>query len=513
MSNNNTALKSTFTPFRSGCGICKGSTDYYNVKYGGGDYSKNGLIPEVNGKNFYQAKNFQLQLDNKFVKDNLGVDYATSFGGKKPSVKKPIVKKLSGVKKPIVKKPSGVKKTSIKKPIVKNTSNKKPSILNKIKGLFKGGEAPFNLDFIKNTPFEDTLSGGKKTKTTKAKTTKVKTTKVKTTKAKTTKAKTTKKTMKGGQESSGATPMNQRFYDLNSKLDNYPQNSGDGVMSAYGPIKVGDVGTGMLAPYTASSCPSANHNTTMKTGGKKNVSKLSKVKKNMKGGQESSSATPMDQRFYVPTSKLGNYPQNSGDGVMSAYGPIKVGDIGTGMLAPYTASSCPSANHNTTMKTGGKKNLNNKIGGKGGPIPSISDKPVTTVQKLITGSLKSFTGFLGQLDKSYDKSIDNIKSIKIGNQRLIRGGNKKKKSTIKKIKKGGSNGSDFALTLNSRGPCNAPDDYWGVPGEKWFRQFNKTGEYIPNSQLQYAATPTLAGSNPSGVVTGYDEQDLNYIQM
>ena len=497
MSNNNTALKSTFTPFRSGCGICKGSTDYYNVKYGGGNYSKDGLIPEVNGKNFYQTKNFQLPLDNKFVKDNLGVDYATSFGGKKPSVKK-----LSGVKKPSVKKPSVKKPSDVKKPSgVKKTTPKKLSILNKIKGLFKGGEAPFSLDSIKSTPFEDALSGGKKTKTTKPKTTK----------PKTTKPKTTKKTMKGGQESSGATPMDQRFYDPNSKLDNYPKNSGDGVMSAYGPIKVGDVGTGMLAPYTSSSCPSANHNTTMKTGGKKTSKKT--TKKTMKGGQETSGATPMDQRFYDPASKLGNYPQNSGNGVMSAYGPIKVGDVGTGMLAPYTSSSCPSANHNTTMKTGGKKDSNNKIGGKGGPIPNISAKPVTTVQNLITGSLKSFTGFLGKLDKSYDKSIDNIRSIKIGNQRLIRGGNKKKKSTTKKTKKGGSNGSDFALTLNSRGPCNAPDDYWGVPGEKWFRQFNKTGEYIPNSQLQYAATPTLAGTNPSGVVTGYDEQDLNYIQM
>jgi len=129
-----------------------------------------------------------------------------------------------------------------------------------------------------------------------------------------------------------------------------------------------------------------------------------------------------------------------------------------------------------------------------------------------------------------------MKSIKIGNQRLIQGGAKDKKSSktdkkekkiIKKpmtkkqmtkkqmtkkmsMKKGGSIGSDFASTLNSRGPVNSPDDYWGVPGEEWFRQFNKTGDYIPNSKLPYAATPLLAGTNESGVVSGYDESTLAY---
>jgi hypothetical protein len=51
---------------------------------------------------------------------------------------------------------------------------------------------------------------------------------------------------------------------------------------------------------------------------------------------------------------------------------------------------------------------------------------------------------------------------------------------------------------------------WGIDGEKWFRQFNKTGDYIPNSQLKYAATPLLAGKGDSNVVVGYDEPDLNY---
>jgi len=76
----------------------------------------------------------------------------------------------------------------------------------------------------------------------------------------------------------------------------------------------------------------------------------------------------------------------------------------------------------------------------------------------------------------------------------------------------GGNGSDFATTLSSRGPVNAPDDMWGVDGETFFRQFNKTGQYIPNSQLAAAATPQLVGQNPT-CVSGYDAMDLNYPNM
>jgi hypothetical protein len=236
---------------------------------------------------------------------------------------------------------------------------------------------------------------------------------------------------------------------------------------------------------------------------------------------ESSGATSLPMRFYNPETPLDNYPELAGNGSMSAYGPIESGDIGTGMLAPYTASTCQTANPSSGMKTGGsKKNKKSLIGG--GLIPKISASPVTTVQNGINGAIDKFSSFMAKLDANYLKSVEYVKSIKIGNQRLIQGGakDKKKPKTVKKekkkvskkmsIKKGGSNCSDFALTLNSRGPVNAPDDYWGVSGEEWFRQFNKTGDYIPNSQLPYAATPLLAGSNESGVVSGYDESTLAY---
>ena len=106
---------------------------------------------------------------------------------------------------------------------------------------------------------------------------------------------------------------------------------------------------------------------------------------------------------------------------------------------------------------------------------------------------------LNDITKAYNKSIKTTENIKIGNQRLIKGGKKdspkkkpkkdaskkkpKKEASKKKPKKDaskkkplkkhkGGDGSDFALTLSSRGPSNAPDDFWGVDGETWFRQFS-----------------------------------------
>ncbi len=80
----------------------------------------------------------------------------------------------------------------------------------------------------------------------------------------------------------------------------------------------------------------------------------------------------------------------------------------------------------------------------------------------------------------------------------------KKKTTKRKSMRGGD-GSDFALTLNSRGPANYPDNGW-FNGKQLFHTFTKTGEYIPNSRLPYAAAPisTLSNPNPNNIITGYD---------
>ena len=314
-----------FAPFQSGCSMCKPSSDYYqiNSQVGSGNYSNDGLIPASNGKNLYSAKNYEMNLDQKFIKNNLGIDYATSFGGAKPKSKKSLKggeygifnfketrdeSLLSGGKKP--KKSTSVKgKKSLKGGDPLADLNKLLSMTKKSDEIMSGGEYG-SVNFNNKTHDESLLSGGKKPKkTNKGK---------KSLKGgdpfadlgkllsmtqksyeimsggKKPKGKKPILKMKGGMESSGATPMDQRFFNVGSKMPSYSELSGNKIQSAYGPIVSGNVGTGMLAPYNSSTSSSANHNTMLKTGG----SKGKKPIKKMKGGMESSGATPMDQRFF-----------------------------------------------------------------------------------------------------------------------------------------------------------------------------------------------------------------------
>jgi hypothetical protein len=66
---------------------------------------------------------------------------------------------------------------------------------------------------------------------------------------------------------------------------------------------------------------------------------------------------------------------------------------------------------------------------------------------------------------------------------IMSGGRKKSSRKLK----GGV--SDFATTLSSRGPINYPD----ALSAQRFRYFNKTGTFIPNTMLQYAAAPISTG--------------------
>jgi hypothetical protein len=262
----------------------------------------------------------------------------------------------------------------------------------------------------------------------------------------------------------------------------------------------------------------------------------------------------------------------------------------TGGASKKKSSSTKKPSKKITKKSPSKKSSSKKMKGGMEKIPKVNDGPVTKVQNTLDGAVTKFSNFLATLDEDYLKSVSYFKNLKIGNQRLIKGGLKKdkkdkkdkktkvkktkkikggfdgsdlsttassggpanapdsywgadgekwfrqfnktgglkkdkkdkkhkkdkkdkkgKKTKVKKTKKikGGFDGSDWSTTASSRGPANAPDSYWGVDGEKWFRQFNKTGEYIPNSQLKYAATPELSGKNESGIVTGYDESIIN----
>jgi hypothetical protein len=574
MANNNSS--SVFTPFRSGCGMCKASTDYYQQpQAGGNNYSEDGLIPTSNGKNFFKTPNFDVSSE-MLMKNNYDKEYSTAFGGKK-SVKKPVKKP---VKKTVKKSTKVSKKKKMKGGDYASFSNNNVIDKQDITGIIDdtiyqpanimmggynvmdeqsvtgalddtmyqpenvmmGGVPTGEYQHLENEiksihsqlnkmqneiDSEISQNGGKGKKTKKTKETKETKKTKKTKKTKETK----KKIMKGGMESDGATPMHQRFYNTDATLDNYPEISGNGIMSAYGPIVSGNVGTGMLAPYTSSTCPSANHNTLMKTGGSKSKNNSKKLNKKNKqhGGMESSGATSLPQRFYNPNISDTPYSEDSGNNMNSAYGKIQANDVGSGLLAPFNKSMTigmktgGSKKNKKNTKSGNKKNKKNMKGGKeNGPIPQISSTPVTDVQNALTGAVNDFSKFMEKLDQDYINSVKSIENMKIGNQRLIQGGKKvkkssdkkkktpKKKSVLKKKTMKGGDGSDFALTLNSRGPANYPDNTWGVDGETWFRQFSKTGQYIPNSQLANAATPLLAGTNNSNIVSGFNEMENNY---
>jgi hypothetical protein len=425
----------TFSPFQSSGGIVRSCNDYYS------------LVQKAGG--------------NNLEKDNMGVTYATAFGGKAKKSKK--IKKSSSSSKT-----KKSKKTKPKKSIVNKTMN----------GVKK----------IKNMIMSKVSSKKKKRS----------------------------KKQKGGQESSGATPMDMRFFNPNATLLNASDSSGMGVNSAYGIIDPKDVGSGMLAPYTTSTSKTANHSSGQQTGGKKSKVKKTKKSKSMmnkimkKMSNIKKSILPSDKK--KKSSKKSKKQRGGDNDELPGY------DVSDN-LSPYD-----------NLKQKGGKELMKKM----------SPAPIIKAQNLTTGMIDDAIDVLNTIVKGYDKSLKEASNIKIGNQRLIKGGKKSspkkskksspkkskksspkksKKSSPKKSKKssskkrpkkykGGSNGSDFALTLASRGPANAPDKFWGVDGETWFRQFNKTGQYIPNSRLAEAATPQLLSGPNNNIVMGYDDMGI-----
>jgi outer membrane biosynthesis protein TonB len=94
---------------------------------------------------------------------------------------------------------------------------------------------------------------------------------------------------------------------------------------------------------------------------------------------------------------------------------------------------------------------------------------------------------------------------------LIKRGTKTVKHTLGL--KGGFYGSDFANTAGSRGNASAPTDGW-QNGEKLFRTFNKSGQFIRNEDLKYAAAPISTGRDKNRFgIPGYSSSLTNYGQM
>jgi len=500
-----TLSNDTFSPFQSSGGLVRSCNDYYSLVQKGGE--------------------------TKLEKDNMGVTYETAFGGakKKRSVKKGT--KKSSTKKRVVKRSGkkGAKKSSTVKRSAKKGAKKrvmkksgKKTMLNKLKNMFK---------------------------------------------------------QKGGQESSGATYMDMRFFNPNANLVSASANSGKGASSAYGSIDPLDVGVGMLAPYTTSSSSTANHASNQQTGGKKakkSVKKSGKksskksVKKSVKKSGKKSSKKSVKKSVKKSGKKSSKKSVKKGRKATKSYNPKFLLDFFSSKPAKKSTKSKKRRAQRGGSEVSGYDPLdkfadyNSQKGGKD-LIPKLSSKPIDTTRKLFDKGIDGAVDVLDDFVDAYDQSIKKMENISIGNQRLITGGKKSKKSVKKSAKKtsskksvkksakkssskksvkksakkssskksvkksgkkssskkvvkksmkkralkGGGTGSDFALTLSSRGPANAPDNYWGVPGEMWFRQFNKTGDYIPNSRLAEAATPQLVSGKNDGIVMGYDDMTLS----
>jgi hypothetical protein len=87
--------------------------------------------------------------------------------------------------------------------------------------------------------------------------------------------------------------------------------------------------------------------------------------------------------------------------------------------------------------------------------------------------------------------------------------NKKTKKSSKKGPMRGGGGSDWLNTVNSRGNVAGPDDHWNVPGDKWSSQFEKSGEYIPMSELRKGSYD-LQKKPITKIPSGFDNNALGY---
>ena len=421
------AKLSKFKSFQSSSGMVHSCDNYYS------------LVQKVGGDN---------------LEKNIGdTAYQTAFGGKGKKSKKT---KKSSSKAKIVKK---TKKSSSKAKIVKKTKKSKKSPLSKTKIVKKSKKSTKPKKSIVNKA----MNGVKKIKNMIM------------SKVSSMKKKRSKK-QKGGQESSGATPMDMRFFNPKASLFSSSADSGMGANSAYGSVNPNDIGVGMLAPYTTSTSSTANHSSGQQTGCKKSKKsvKKSKVKRTKK---EKSMINKIIKKM---------------------------------------------SNIKKSILPGDKKKSKKQSGGrKGDVIKPMSPNPIINAQNLAVGIIDGAVGALNSIVKGYKESNEKIKNIKIigTNQNLIQGGKKscspkkskktKKSSSKKRPKKHkGGDGSAFAATQCSRGNASAPDDYWGVNGETWFRQFNKTGQYIPNSRLAEAATPLLLSGEHNDSVMGYDDMGI-----
>ncbi len=125
----------------------------------------------------------------------------------------------------------------------------------------------------------------------------------------------------------------------------------------------------------------------------------------------------------------------------------------------------------------------------------IQVEKVEKLKKKINDQKKKSSTKKSSTKKSPTKKRSTKKSIK---SKSI----SKKKRTMR-----GGGGSDWLNTVNSRGNVAGPNEHWGVGGEKWSSQFEKSGEYIPMSELRKGSFE-LQSKPINKIPTGFDPNAL-----
>lgn len=229
------------------------------------------------------------------------------------------------------------------------------------------------------------------------------------------------------------------------------------------------------------------------------------VKRRQRGG------TSITSNYYNLSS---TYPQST-DAFNSSYGTIKLGDVGTTLLAPFNNNV--NSKGVTMIKTGGKKI---KRGGEF-TVPKMNTSILDSLNNVVSTSVNA----IDKTIKMYKQGIDNIntsysnittgggklkkqkksKSIKIANKMIMKGRKmikmgqntikkgisklkkftstkKSKTKKQKKIKQRGS--SDWISSVNSRAIDGVNGKYLGVDEKYWFSQYANPQQFISSNDLK-----------------------------
>jgi hypothetical protein len=215
-------------------------------------------------------------------------------------------------------------------------------------------------------------------------------------------------------------------------------------------------------------------------------------------GAAMSSSMPFGTLPGMPSGTLPGMPSGTLPGMPS--GTLPGIPSGTLPILPGTPSISSGMMTESFMSGGRYKKYSKKGGNTGNniftPDATFSSQPagIATQMNLAADLQHSPKGGIEMKDLS---GVDAQMAASGPVFEEMMGGYKKSSRKLK----GGV--SDFATTLSSRGPINYPD----ALSAQRFRYFNKTGTYIPNTQLQYAAAPISTGyeADPNPYPIAYND--------